>query len=147
MSDRKCPYCGEYVPSNCLTCPKCFKDIPREEKKEQYIINDDHKDRVGVKKDKNILLILSTVPALIGVLGLGQIYLDPRQSRGYWFLIAGLILFLTLTVLLRTSLDEGGFTGMVLIGAFILFLLLYISAAVGAFIDAQMGSVFKILRF
>ena len=30
MPERRCPYCNELVPSNSLTCPKCYKKIPVE---------------------------------------------------------------------------------------------------------------------
>lgn len=89
---RRCPYCGELVPNNSLTCPKCYKKIPVEP--------EPVKDTGGAQPgrsargyNKTLALILSVIPAFIGLLGLGLIYRDPRRKRGYVALVFGLVIF------------------------------------------------------
>lgn len=91
MADRRCPYCGELVPSNSVTCPKCYKKIPSEPEPVR-------KESKGTKKDgrrysRKVALALTLVPGLFGLLGLGLIYKNPRQKRGYIALALGLLFF------------------------------------------------------
>lgn len=94
MADRRCPYCGELVPSNSITCPKCFKKIPsepepvREERQERKPKNEN-----GRRYSRKVALLLSLIPGLFGFLGLGLIYRNPRQKRGYVALVLGLLFF------------------------------------------------------
>ena len=44
-------------------------------------------------KSRQTRLALTIIPALFGVLGLGQIYRDHKASKGYFFLITGLLFF------------------------------------------------------
>lgn len=148
MSQRKCPHCGELVQSNSLTCPKCFKSIPREESVDtsEYVINDEKGKRTG-SKSPNLTAFLAIFPAFVGILGLGMIYQDPRSSKGYWFLIAGLILFLPFLALFFTMLDSGFLSAILLFIALVIIILIYISAAIAAFVETMFGSIFKVFRF
>lgn len=98
MSDRRCPYCGELVPSNSLTCPKCFKKIPVEP--EPPLDDGAHDSSKGgrVHRQRRIALVLDAILGLFGLLGIGQLYLGRR--RGAAFLIAGLVFFVPAAVLL-----------------------------------------------
>ena len=91
MADRRCPYCGERVPSNSITCPKCFKKIPNDPEP----VRDAGGSGPTAKKDRSrtIMLILAIVPAFIGLLGLGLIYKYPTRKRGYIALLVGLLVF------------------------------------------------------
>ena len=91
---RYCPKCGEAVPTNSLTCPKCYAKIPPEPVKAEPNSSQDGKRILG-DKNRLILLILSVVPGFFGFLGLGQIYRDYTQKRGYVFLLFGLLFFWT----------------------------------------------------
>lgn len=143
---KKCPKCKELVPQNSLTCPKCFESIPREEiVTGEYIVNEDN----PTSKNKSITIIkfLSSFPALIGLLGLGHIYRSPREARGYWFLLIGLILFGAMIVLFKALINTELISAIFLIITLIIIVLIYISAAIGAFIDCIFGSIFKIIKF
>lgn len=147
MSQRRCPNCGEYVPSNALTCPKCFAEVPRDESgTEMEDYSGGRRRRDTGRKSMFLLRILSILPAFFGVLGLGQIYLEPRRSRGYWFLLIGLFLFAMFTVLLRSMLDSGILSAVLLLIPVVIVLLIYLSAAVAVYLDAVFGSVFNVMR-
>ena len=92
MADRRCPNCGELVPSNSITCPKCFKKIPNDP---EPVCNSDTGTGSGPRRDRSrtIMLILSIVPAFVGLLGLGLIYKYPKRKRGYIALLFGLLVF------------------------------------------------------
>ena len=100
---RYCPKCGEPVPSNSLTCPKCYAKMPPEPVK----VNDDgtgSRKKTYNNDNKTLYLILAIIPGLFGILGLGQIVRDYTQKRGYIFLLIGLLLFLTVTGLMLSPL-------------------------------------------
>lgn len=92
MSDRRCPYCGEMVPSNSITCPKCFKRIPQEPEPVRDGRSKPKNER-GRNYNRTVALLLSLIPGLVGFLGLGLIYRNPRQKRGYVALVLGLLFF------------------------------------------------------
>ncbi len=118
MADRRCPYCGERVPGFSLTCPKCYRQISREEPKDQYRIIDDDKAPATKLTRHRTVLLLSTIPAVFGLFGLGQLY-QRDWRKGIMFLAIG-ILLMTSLVFLFTS---GGAMGIVLgIGVLILFI-------------------------
>lgn len=87
---RKCPNCGELVPDFSVTCPKCYREIPRKEEK----VEDVPKERAPAVQTLNrwIVIILAFVPSLFGFMGLAQLY-QRKFKRGLFFLAAGLILF------------------------------------------------------
>jgi hypothetical protein len=143
MTTKRCPFCGEYVQSNSLTCPKCFRDIHREQKVGESC----RTEKAGGGKSPDLVTFLAIFPAFIGMLGLGMIYLDPKDSKGYWFLAAGSVLFLSFLVLFFVMLDSGLLSAVMLFATIIIILLIYISAAAAAFIETVFGPVLKILRF
>jgi hypothetical protein len=156
---RFCPYCGVAVPSNCVTCPKCFKNLPREDGTENSSQNEFidgkitrektevHDEGVKiVKKNRKLMLILAIIPAFFGVLGLAQIYREYRNHLGYFFLIVGLILFIPSVFLIMGVWTTGVFIGIFRIVAYIILTLLYLSAALASVLDAAFGSVFKIIK-
>lgn len=95
----------------------------------------------------SVATFLAIFPAFVGILGLGQIYLDYKDSKGYWFLLAGLILFIPFIILFFMMLDSGVLSAILLFIAAVILLLIYISAAIAAFIETTIGSIFKFLRF
>ena len=86
---RYCPKCGEAVPSNSLTCPKCYTKMPPQPKK----TNEKEQGSGSKNKSRQTRLALTIIPAFFGVLGLGQIYRNYKASKGYFFLITGLLFF------------------------------------------------------
>jgi len=144
MKERKCPHCGEYVQKNSLTCPKCFGEIPRDPPPE-YVIKEDRKERSG--KVPSAAVLLSIIPPFVGLLGLGLIFLDPKNSKGYWFMAAGLLLFLTSLALFYMIRHSGFFSAVLLFGALAIIVLIYVSAAVAALLETIFGSAIKFLRF
>ena len=143
MSQKKCPHCGEYVQKNDLTCPKCFREIPRETPAEYK----PKKEKKAGNKRHDLIILLSIFPPFFGLLGLGLIYKDPKDKGGYWFLLIGLLIFLPSLWLLFTMLRSGSFSAILLFIALVILTMIYISAAVAALLEALFGSVFKILRF
>ena len=125
---RRCPHCGEAVPSNSLNCPKCFKSIPREE----FKIKDDIRagsiphdrspsvHRVNIK----IVILLALIPAAIGFMGLAQIY-EKETSKGVKFLIIGFIIFALMVFLISRYGSMGGWTFLA-VAATIFLLIMYI---------------------
>jgi len=145
MKQKRCPYCGEYVQKNSLTCPKCFKEIPREfPESTECAAREDVKKSSG--KIPNVAVLLAVIPPFVGLLGLGMIYLHPKSSKGYWFLVAGLLLFLTSLALFYMIRNSGFFSALLLLAAFVIIVLIYISAAVGALLETLFGSALKFLR-
>ncbi len=98
-------------------------------------------------KSPSISAFLAIFPAFVGILGLGMIYQEPRSSRGYWFLVGGLILFLPFLALFFTMLNSGFFSAILLFIALVIILLIYISAAIAAFVETMFGSIFKVFKF
>ena len=92
MADRRCPYCGELVPSTSITCPKCYKKIPAEPEPVRRE-SDRPKNESGRRYNRTVAILLSLIPGLFGFLGLGLIYRNPRQKRGYVALVLGLLFF------------------------------------------------------
>ena len=99
---RYCPKCGEPVPSNSLTCPKCYTKIPPEPAKTEK--KSGGTDAKG--KSNTIRMILSIVPGFFGILGLGQIYRNYKQKRGYVFLLLGLFFAIGAITLLLFPIPE-----------------------------------------
>jgi hypothetical protein len=146
---RACPHCGELVPSDCIRCPRCYKDIPSEEKEAKKAAENVRTGDGSHRTDgKNIdtATALAVLPAFIGVLGLGQIYLEPREGKGYWFLAIGLLFWIPLVILVSAIFRSGIVTAFLLAIAAAVLGLLYVSAAIASIIDAHFGSVFRFLR-
>ena len=143
---RKCPYCGEYVPSNSLNCPKCYKSIPRDE----YKVKEDIRtgpipnDRAPSVKVLNIrtVKLLALVPAAIGLMGLGQIY-EREYSKGVKFLIAGIVLFASIVALITNFDSFGGGRFLAVALAIFLFILFIVTYVIQAF-DAIVRSLIPV---
>jgi endogenous inhibitor of DNA gyrase (YacG/DUF329 family) len=146
MNQKKCPFCGELVHRNDLTCPKCFKEVPRDQSVDEtrYASNKNSREKGKVS---GAALLLAIFPPIFGLLGLGIIYKDHKDRNGYWFLIGGLLLFLPSLWILFTMLRSGFFSAVLLFIVLVILTLIYISAAVSAFLETLFGSVFKVLKF
>lgn len=144
---RTCPNCGEYVQSDNLTCPKCFKEIPRDPPRETSGSVRVNSKRNVKDKNSNIAAFLAILPPFIGLLGLGMIYQEPKNSQGYWFLLAGLLIFIPFLGVFFLMLNSGILSAALLFIVSVILLLIYISAAVAAFIETVFGSVLSVLRF
>lgn len=148
--NRKCPYCGEEVPSFSINCPKCYRSIPRNE----YKIREDIRNE-GVPNDrapsivtfnKKLVLFLALIPAAFGLFGLGQIY-EREYGKGATFLVAGLLLFITIVSLI-TNLDSFGSGKFLAVSAVIFCLILFIIGYVIQAFDAIVRSLIPVsLRF
>ena len=127
---RKCSNCGETVQSNSLTCPRCFKSVPRED----FVTESTNKTVVEKEKNFKLFSFLTFVPSIFGFMGLGQIYFK-EYKRGIFFLGAGLLLAFTIAFLLMG--DKSGIAGFltlyVIIGLFLLFILLYVIQVIDAY--------------
>lgn len=137
----RCPNCGTAVPSNSVNCPKCFADIPRFKEEPKYAPADTGANRPGGK----MALILSTIPALFGLLGLGTIYQNPKDHRGYIFLLLGLLVFACNVLLFKTMIGSGFFTALLVFIGFAIAALAYLGLAVAAFFDSLAGVRIRML--
>lgn len=147
---RKCPYCGEEVPSYSLNCPKCYKSIPREEFKVKEDIKtgpipNDRAPSVQVFNRRTVMF-LALIPAAIGLMGLGQMY-EKEYSKGVRFLIAGVILFSAIVALIVNFDSFGGGKFLAVALAIFLFILFIGTYVVQAF-DAIVRSLIPVsLKF
>jgi hypothetical protein len=156
---RFCPYCGVAVPSDCETCPKCFKKLPSEGHQTRQ---EDFQDgnvtrertepkkeapRLGADKSRTVMLLLSVVPAFFGILGLAQLFRDFRDRSGYVFLVVGLVFFIPSVIIITGVWDNGAFVGIFRILSYLLLTVIYLSAALASVLDALYGSVFKVFKF
>ena len=106
------------MPSNCITCPKCYTKIPAEPVSAEEIKQSEPK-----KKSHSTRILLTVIPGFFGLLGLGILYDDTKNMLGYKFLIAGLLLFILGNVLILTP---GFLTTVLGIGPMILYLILFL---------------------
>ena len=148
---RKCPYCGEEVPSFSINCPKCYKDLPREEKKEpkedkkKGPIPNDRAPSVRIINMK-LVLVLALIPAALGIMGMGQMY-EGYYRKGVFFLVIGLIIFIPLVLLIANIGYMGGAAVFGVIGIIFLLIMFIIAYAVQAF-DAIIRSIIPVsLKF
>lgn len=138
MPDRYCPFCGELVTSNSITCPKCYKKIPADQpaRKED--------ERKGSEKRREysgkVALALNLIPGLFGILGIGQIYRDNRDAKGYIILVVGLILF-TIAMLLILNMFPGPVMNILTKFSAIPVMILYALVYIGAVADIVVGKV------
>ncbi len=140
---RKCPNCGELVPDFSVTCPKCFKEVPRKEEKPKEV----PKERAPALQTINkwIVIILAFVPSLFGFMGLAQMY-QRKFKRGLFFLITGLILFAVLVssvfYLVRSDNPFLVIVGIVIV---IVFGLMFVATYIIQALDAFARLVFRVL--
>ena len=76
---------------------------------------------------------------MFGLLGLGQIYRDYRDSKGWIFLIVGLLLFGLLTLMMYTMATNGFVVAVLMSVITIVIGLVYLLTAAVAFVDARMS--------
>ena len=139
---RYCPKCGEAVPSNCLTCPKCYAKMPAEPVKKE---RRQEEQKVGSNgKNDRVRRILSIIPGFFGILGLGHIYMDYRQSKGYIFLLVGLFFFVIGNFILWAPADLFVWILKTPIG--VGFILLYIITFIISVLDSASGFRIKLHR-
>lgn len=136
MSDRKCPFCGERVPTFSLNCPRCYRAIPmekrgKEERNDGYTIIDDDRAPSLHRVDRRMVLILALIPAVFGLFGLGQIY-QKDYRKGFTFMLVG-VSMMALMVSLYTYVG-GGLAFVLIVGLLILFIGGYIVQAFDAFV-------------
>jgi hypothetical protein len=137
------------VDNNSLTCPKCFKEIPRDVPTASEPRSEDTRsnpNNAGRKINRSVTLVLAVIPALFGLLGLGQIYSNPNNLKGFKLLGLGLIIFIPFAFLFLTLInsDNG------ILSAFLIFLvdlvlfLVYVGVAAYSFLDAVFGSFLRV---
>lgn len=144
MSDRRCPNCNELVPSLSVTCPKCYSSVPRNDvpkKKSTTSV-----DRETFKKNITIATILAAIPGIFGLQGLGLIYLDHKESKGWYFLAIGAILFLTMYMCMNWWDSVGSFTRVILMFALIILAIVYFSSYVAQLVETRFGSLLKFFK-
>ncbi len=147
MSDRRCPYCGEKVPSFSLNCPKCYKTLPRED---EFRIQDDIRtgsipdDRAPSVRtfDRKIVLFLALIPAALGLMGMAQMY-EREFKKGLIFLIGGLIPFIPMILIIANIGSFGGGTIFAAIGLVFFIIIFIIGYIIQAF-DALIRSIIPI---
>lgn len=144
MTLHRCPHCGEYVPSTSKKCPKCYRTVP------ECSVDRREYGRPATRntgeKSKTFAFLLALVPGIIGLQGLGLIYLNYRRERGWYFLIVGLILFLSLLACASWWDSVGSLTRVLLIFAMIVLALIYISSYLAQLAETRLGSVFRMFR-
>lgn len=91
-------------------------------------------------------MLLAIIPGVFGIQGLGLIYLDYKESRGWIFLLIGAVLFLSLIGMVTLWNDVGSFTRVVLIFTMIIFAVLYLSSYVAQLAETRFGSVLRLCR-
>ena len=136
MADRRCPYCGELVPSTSITCPKCYKKIPAEPEPVRRE-SDRPKNESGRRYNRTVAILLSLIPGLFGLLGLGLIYRNPRQKRGYIALVLGLLFFVA-----AMGFTIGVFTVFLAVPCWIVYVLGYLGCLFLVFMDNLTLKVF-----
>ena len=137
MGDRKCPYCGERVPSFSVNCPNCYRSLPGEERQQEtYRIIDDDRAPSVYRVDRRVVAFLAFIPAVFGLFGLGQMY-QRDWRKGFMFLMMG-VLMMTVIVLINTEFSGAGVI-ILTIGLFILFIGGYLIQA----FDAVVRSLFR----
>jgi len=130
---RRCPKCGEPVPSNCLTCPKCYAKIPAEPVKTESTRQESSGTGQSAR-DPKIALLLTIIPAIFGLLGLGMIYMNSKRTEGYLILAVGLVLFLCGNALLFMPTDfiVAIFKTILGVGLLFLYILLFLFTLLGS---------------
>lgn len=147
--DRRCPNCGELVPSLSVTCPRCYSQVPRDDTvpKEKKEYRSGTGDEGAKGKSLMIATLLAAIPGLFGLLGLGRIYLDYKNEKGWFFLVTGAILFTSLLLCVDWWDSVSSFTRVLLLLAMVILAIVYISTYLSQLADTYFGSVFKFFRF
>ena len=143
---RKCPYCGEPVPSFSINCPKCYKTIPREEPKareqpKSERIPNDRAPSVQVYNRK-VVMLLALIPAALGLMGLGQIYMK-EYNKGVKFLIVGMTTMICLSLFI-SNFDSFGSWKFLAVILIIFMLMFFIGTYVVQAFDAIVRSLIPV---
>lgn len=144
MIDSKCPHCGEHVPSTSTSCPKCYGSIPRNTVSRRP----SRRARTHSQKEKNttVAFLLALLPGIFGLQGLGLIYLNHENRKGWQFLGVGMILFLLLLGCANMWNAVGSVTKVLLVFAMIILGLVYISSYLAQLAETKFGTVFGLFR-
>ncbi len=143
---RRCPNCGAIVPPESLNCPHCYHDVPRTPAETDYGTRDrtreQYDDQISKRhKSRTLSLVLATIPALIGLLGLAQIYQDHRDPLGWKILVGGLILYLLMVGTVRLVISTGGLGLLLLIVPIFVLVVMYLLLALFALLLTYSGFV------
>ncbi len=144
MSNRRCPNCNELVPSHSVTCPKCYSQVPRDNTPERK--SPAPTSSKSFERNMTIATLLAAIPGIFGLQGLGLIYLDHRESKGWYFLIIGAVIFMSMVLCVSWWDSVGAFTRVILIFALILLAVVYFSSYLAQLLETRFGSVLKFLR-
>ncbi len=83
---RRCRHCGADLPPDSINCPSCYQEAPRVE------------SSAPRPKDPRVALALALLPALLGLWGLGHVYMGFKE-RGLYYLGIGIALTVALFAL------------------------------------------------
>jgi TM2 domain-containing membrane protein YozV len=104
MMANFCPNCGTPVHEGILYCPKCGRSLTPLRSTEAYY------QPLYKEKDPGTTVVLAVVLGLIGIMGVGHLYLG-KVTRGIILLILGLVIlpmivsyFLYLSVSMGSSI-------------------------------------------
>ena len=120
------------MPSNSITCPKCYKKIPVQP---EPVAPERPRAR---DRNPKVALILDAVLGLFGLLGIGQLYMG--EKRGALFLLFGLAVFLPAVVL---TVIIPMITWILAVPLFVIYGLAYIAALA----DLVVGSAIRNMGF
>ena len=139
---RRCPRCGAIVPDNSLTCPQCYTEVARDlVGSEPLHSSEEFREQIEQRqKNMRIALILAIIPAIFGFLGLGMIYQDYRDERGWKFLGVGLVLFLFPVLSIIVLGIAGIFAAVLLLIPLFFSLLAYAGMALLSIAETYFGS-------
>lgn len=135
MVNRICPHCGEIMPSFSLSCPMCYRSIhPAGEGEEVESV------KIPSLKtyDRRIIILLTLLPAAIGLAGMAQLYMKNYKKAGR-FLFASLPTYTSMILLISSgkTFSPGHATATILtIICVVLFLTSYFMQAFDAFISS-----------
>ena len=147
---RYCPNCRAVVPENSINCPQCFTDVPPEgwvsdaeqirytPSKEEYRENIEKRHKSHI-----VVLLFAVIPVFFGILGLGQIYRDRRDTMGWMFLAGGIILDVIIAALIAATFMSGLLAAVLTAVPLILAILLYVITAIASVVDALTGSLIR----
>ena len=132
------------MPSTSTVCPKCYGSIPESTVSRRPA----RRTQTRSQKEKNSTLafLLALLPGIFGLQGLGLIYLNHENRRGWHFLGVGMVLFLLLLGCANLWNSVGSFTRVFLVFGMIILGLIYISSYLAQLAETKFGTVFGLFR-
>ena len=133
MGDRKCPYCRELVPEFSVSCPRCYRSIPKTEPVRGPV--DEGRAPSVEMTDRRVVAMLALIPGAIGVMGLGQFY-QKDYRKGAVFLCMGIVMMAAI-IILRTGISataSGVFSVILTVFTVIMYIGLYLVQAFDAIV-------------